>query len=154
MFHLSPSVRIFVCAKPVDMRRSFNGLFALVQSLIQQDPYSGHIFLFRSRRGNFIKALWWDLDGWAIFAKRLEVGTFRFPDVRFVDGQYEPIEIERGELAMLLEGIDTGSVKRLKRYRRTRQDQRGAGYPDSPARQRQQPKASLHGASTELAVRP
>lgn len=137
MFHLSPSVRIFVCTKPVDMRRSFDGLFALVQSMIRQDPYSGHIFLFRSRRGDFIKALWWDLDGWAIFAKRLEVGTFRFPDVRFVDGQYEPIEIERAELSMLLEGIDTDSVKRLKRYRRTSRDQGVAGYPKSLQRQRQ-----------------
>lgn len=118
MLSLSPSVRIFVSTKPVDMRRSFDGLFALVQSTIKQDPYSGAIFLFKSRRGNVLKALWWDFDGWAIFAKRLEVGTFRFPDVRFVDGNYEPVEIERAELLMLLEGIDTGSVKRLKRYRK------------------------------------
>ena len=118
MFNLSPSVRIFVCTKPVDMRRSFDGLFALVQPMLNQDPYSGHLFLFRSARGNFIKVLWWDLDGWAIFAKRLETGTFRFPDVEFVDGKYKPIQIERGDLLLLLEGIDTGSVKRLKRYRR------------------------------------
>lgn len=118
MLNLAPSVRIFVSTKPVDMRRSFDGLFELVQSTICQDPYTGHIFLFRSRRGNVIKALWWDLDGWAIFAKRLEVGVFRFPDVRFVDGRYEPVEIERSDLLMLLEGIDTDSVKRLKRYRK------------------------------------
>jgi transposase len=104
------------------MRRSFDGLFALVQSLIRQDPFSGSLFLFRSRRGDLIKALWWDLDGFAIFAKRLEVGTFRFPDVRFVNGEYEPVEIERSELMMMLEGIDTDSVKRLKRYRRQRRD--------------------------------
>lgn len=118
MYNLSTSVRIFVCTKPVDMRRSFDGLFALVQSMLQEDPFSGSLFLFRSRRGDFLKILWWDLDGWAIFAKRLEIGTFRFPEVRFVDGKYEPVEIERSELLMLLEGIDTGSVKRLKRYRR------------------------------------
>jgi transposase len=118
MFNLSPSVRIFVATQPVNMRKSFDGLYSLVQSTIRQDPYSGHVFLFRSQRGNLLKALWWDLDGFAIFAKRLEVGTFRFPDVRFVDGKYEPVEIERGELLMLLEGIDTDSVKRLKRYRR------------------------------------
>ena len=118
MLNLAPSVRIFVSTKPVDMRRSFDGLFELVQSTINQDPYTGHIFLFRSRRGNVIKALWWDLDGWAIFAKRLEVGVFRFPDVRFVDGRYEPVEIERSDLLMLLEGIDADSVKRLKRYRK------------------------------------
>jgi transposase len=137
VFNLSPSVRIFVCTKPVDMRRSFNGLYALVQSLVRQDPFSGHIFLFRSRRGDFIKALWWDLDGWAIFAKKLEVGTFRFPDVRFVDGEYQPIEIERADLAMLLEGIDTDSVKRLKRYRRASRDQRVSGSPKTTFQQRQ-----------------
>jgi transposase len=99
------------------MRRSFTGLFALVQTMIGQDPYSGHLFLFRSRRGDFIKTMWWDRDGFAIFAKRLEVGTFQFPDVKFVDGKYQPIEIERADLLMLLEGIDTGSVRKLKRYR-------------------------------------
>lgn len=123
MFNLSPSVKIFVCTKPVDMRRSFDGLFGLVQSLIGQDPFSGALFLFRSKSGNFIKVLWWDGDGWAIFAKRLEVGTFHFPDVRFVNGEYAPVEIERRRFAMLLEGIDAGSVKRLKRYHRDCRDQ-------------------------------
>lgn len=129
MFNLSPSVRIFVCTKPVDMRRSFDGLFGLVQTMIHQDPFSGSLFLFRSRRGDFIKVLWWDLDGFAIFAKRLEVGTFRFPDVRFVDGKYEPVEVERGELLMLLEGIDIDSAKRSKRYRRNSRDQGSAHTP-------------------------
>ena len=92
-------------------------------------PYSGALFLFRSVRGNFIKILWWDTDGWAIFAKRLEVGTFRFPEVRFVDGKYEPVEIERAHLLMLLEGIDTESVKRLKRYRRDCRDHADGGGP-------------------------
>lgn len=92
MFNLSPAVRIFVCTKPVDMRRSFDRLFGLVQNVVRQDPFSGSLFLFRSRRGDFIKILWWDMDGWAIFAKRLEVGTFRFPDVQFVDGTYQPID--------------------------------------------------------------
>ena len=71
MFNLSPSVHIFVSTKPVDMRLSFNGLFKLVQNQIHQDPFSGALFLFGSKRGNFIKLLWWDLDGFAIFAKRL-----------------------------------------------------------------------------------
>jgi len=103
MFNLAPSVRIHVCTKPCDMRRSFNGLVALVNNHFRSDPYSGHLYLFRSKRGNFIKLLWWDIDGFAIFAKKLEVGTFRFPDVRFVDGKYEPAEIERADLMMLLE---------------------------------------------------
>jgi transposase len=134
MFNLSPSVRIFVCTKPVDMRRSFDGLFALVQSMIHQDPFSGALFLFRSRSGDFIKVLWWDGDGFAIFAKRLEIGTFRFPDVRFVDGEYAPVEIERREFSMLLEGIDTGSVRRLKRYRREDRDQQPSHTPKVPVR--------------------
>ncbi len=132
MFNLSPSLRVFVCTKPVDMRLSFDGLFALVAVLIRQDPYSGHLFLFRSRRGNFIKALWWDLDGWAIFAKRLEVGTFQFPDVRFVDGKYEPIELERADLMMLLEGIDAGSVKKSKRFKTQNRDQSKKATPKVP----------------------
>ena len=118
MLSFSPSVKIFVSTKPVDMRRSFDGLFELVQSTIRQDPYAGHLFLFRSRRGNVIKTLWWDTDGWAIFAKRLESGTFRFPEVRFVNGEYEPIEMNRADLLILLEGIDASSVKRFKRYQR------------------------------------
>lgn len=132
MFNLSPSVRIFVCTKPVDMRLSFDGLFGMVEQQIGQDPFSGSLFLFRSRRGNFIKTLWWDLDGWAIFAKRLEVGTFRFPDVRFVNGKYEPIEVDRADLMMLLEGIDAGSVKKSKRYKRQSRDQSKMPTPKAP----------------------
>ena len=132
MFNLSPTVRIFVCTKPTDMRRSFNGLLALVQSLINEDPFAGHLFLFRSRQGDFIKIFWFDQDGFAIFAKKLEVGKFRFPDVRFVDGKYEPVEIKRADLMMLLEGIDTSSAKRQKRYTRESRDQRGAPSPKKP----------------------
>jgi transposase len=132
MFNLPPSVRIFVCTKPVDMRRSFDGLFNLVQTIIRQDPFSGALFLFHGRRGDMIKILWWDADGFAIFAKRLEEGTFRFPDVRFVDGGYAPVEIERRELSLLLEGIDTGSVKRRKRYRRESRDQASSHTPKAP----------------------
>ena len=118
MFNLSNSTKIFVCTKPVDMRRSFNGLYALTQSMLKQDPFSGHLFLFKSRRGDFLKVFWWDRDGFAIFAKRLEIGAFEFPEVRFVDGSYEPIEIERSQFLLMLEGIDTNSVKLHKRYRR------------------------------------
>ncbi len=118
MLNLSNSTKIFVCTKPVDMRRSFNGLYALTQTVMQQDPFSGHLFLFKSRRGDFLKIFWWDRDGFAIFSKRLEVGSFQFPAVRFVDGSYEPVEIERAQFLLMLEGIDTDSIKRHKRYRR------------------------------------
>jgi transposase len=129
------------------MRRSFTGLFALVQSLINEDPFAGHLFLFRSREGNFIKIFWFDQDGFAIFAKRLEVGKFRFPDVRFVNGKYEPIEIKRADLMMLLEGIDTGSVKRSKRYHRERRDPRGARSPKNTKKHVHVPKSPPNGHS-------
>ncbi len=122
MFNLSNTTKIFVCTKPVDMRRSFNGLYALTQTMMQQDPFSGHLFLFKSRRGDFLKIFFWDRDGFAIFAKRLEVGSFQFPEVRFVDGSYEPVEIERAQFLLMLEGIDTNSIKRHKRYRRPQTD--------------------------------
>lgn len=122
MFNISHSTRIFVCTKPADMRKSFDGLVALVKAHFQEDPYSGSLFIFRSFRGDYIKILWFDNDGFAIFAKRLEIGTFRFPEVRFVDGKYEPVKMERADLLMLLEGIDTDSVKRLRRYRLPNRD--------------------------------
>jgi len=106
VFNLSQSIRIFVCAKPTDMRNGFKGLIGLTKGILQKDPYTGHLFLFRSKRGDFIKILWWDLDGFAIFAKRLEAGSFSFPDVQFQDGRYLPVEIERTQLLCLLEGID------------------------------------------------
>lgn len=136
MFNLSPSVQIFLCTKPIDMRKSFTGLFALVQNHLKADPFSGSLYFFRSQRGNMIKALWWDVDGFAIFAKKLEIGRFGFPPVRFVDGEYEPVEINRADLVMLLEGIDTGSVKRLKRYRRESRNQGGAASPKSTPKPR------------------
>jgi transposase len=121
MFNISSSTRIFVCTKSIDMRKSFDGLFSMVRAQLQQDPFDGSLFLFRSKRGNFIKIVWWDMDGFAIFAKKLDIGTFRFPSVRFVDGVSQPVEIDRSHLMLLLEGIDTDSVKRLKRYRRQKQ---------------------------------
>jgi transposase len=141
MFNLSPTVRIFVCTKPTDMRRSFNGLFALVQNLIHEDPFAGHLFLFRSRQGDFIKIFWFDQDGFAIFAKKLEIGKFRFPDVRFVNGEYEPVEIVRADLMMLLEGIDTESAKRQKRYKREARDRGGNGHPQNGKNLARSPKA-------------
>ena len=140
MFSLSQSLRIFVCTKPTDMRRSFTGLFALVQNVIHQDPFAGHLFLFRSRQGDFIKIFWFDRDGFAIFAKKLEVGKFKFPEVRFVDGQYQPVEISRSDLLLMLEGIDTESVKRLKRYTRESRDHGGNGHPKSRQNKAHSPK--------------
>jgi transposase len=111
MLTLPPSVRLFLCAQPTDMRRGFDSLAQMVQTLLRQDPYSGHIFIFKNRRADRIKLLYWDRDGYALWYKRLEKSVFRFPD-RLTDGA----ELRATDLAMLLDGIDPTKVKRSPRY--------------------------------------
>jgi transposase len=113
MLTLPPSVRLFVCTQPTDMRRGFDRLAMMVQTILEQDPFSGHLFVFRSRRADRVKVLYWDRDGYAIWYKRLEKGTFRFPE-HLADGA----ELRASDLAMLLEGIDPTQVKRARRYTR------------------------------------
>ena len=107
------SARIYLYAKPTDMRKSFDGLQTLVQQVFQRDPLKGHLFLFVNRRGDRLKILWWDRDGLALFYKRLEAGTFQLPA-----GSDDAlgVEIDAAHLAMLLNGIDATSAKRRKRY--------------------------------------
>ena len=80
MLSLPPSVRILLAREPADMRKGFDGLAHLVESVLQEDPLSGHLFVFRNRRGDRVKLLLWDSDGFLIVYKRLEKGTFRFPE--------------------------------------------------------------------------
>ena len=80
MLSLSELVRIYVCLTPTDMRKSFDSLAAVVREGLGYDPLSGHLFVFRSRRGDRVKLLWWDRDGLTLYYRRLEKGTFRFPD--------------------------------------------------------------------------
>ena len=79
MLSLSSTTRVFLATEPTDMRKGFDGLFALVENVIREDPFSGHLFVFRNRRRNRLKVLWWDRDGLAIFYKRLESGSYQFP---------------------------------------------------------------------------
>lgn len=111
MLRLPGTVRVFVCLLPVDMRRSFDGLAALAEQVIRHDPLSGHLFVFRGRRGDRLKILWWDRDGYALWYKRLEAGTFRFPS-----DAAEAKEIAPADLALILEGIDVDAAKRRKRF--------------------------------------
>lgn len=111
MLRLPVSVRVFLCLAPVDMRRSFDGLASMAEQLVRQDPLSGHLFVFRSRRGDRVKVLYWDRDGYALWYKRLESGVFRFP----ADAT-EAKEISASDLGLILEGIDLRSVKRQKRF--------------------------------------
>jgi len=114
MLSMPPTTRVFVCAKPTDMRRGFDGLFALVRDFLREDPLSGHLFVFHNRVGDRLKALWWDRDGLAIYYKRLEAGTFRFPNA----GESPRLEMSWADLQLVLQGIDPAKVKRSKRYQR------------------------------------
>ena len=118
MLSLPPSVRIHLCRIPADMRRSFDGLAAMARTIIGQDPLSGHLFVFRNKRGDRVKLLYWDSDGLAIWYKRLERGTFRFPAAMPGVGSAHGVEIRAADFSMLLDGVDLGSVKRQQRYRR------------------------------------
>jgi transposase len=111
MLSLPPSVRIFVCLHPADMRRSFDGLAAMVEDIVERDPLSGHLFVFRNRRGDRVKILYWDSDGYALWYKRLERGVFRFPQREGTGA-----EVSSTDLMLLLEGIDVTGVKRRKRF--------------------------------------
>lgn len=111
----SARVRIFLYAKDVDMRKSFDGLHAIVQTEFNRDILLGDLFLFLNRRRDRLKLLHWDGDGLAIWAKRLECGTFQRPP----PGAAQHIEIDAPMLAMLLSGIDLSQVKRRRRFTTT-----------------------------------
>lgn len=117
MLSLPPSVRIFVSREPADMRKGFDSLAQLVRSHVGGDPLSGHLFVFRSKRGDRLKVLYWDSDGLCLFYKRLELGTFVIPTTGAGAGEHG-LEIRASDFALLLDGIDLDSVKRRKRYQR------------------------------------
>jgi transposase len=114
MLTLPPSVRIYVAARPVDARKSFDGLAALVESEFGVEPLSGHLFVFLNRRGHVAQLLFWDRNGFCILKKRLEAGTFSL--ARQVQEGSPHVEIDSGELALMLEGIELRGATRRKRY--------------------------------------
>jgi transposase len=125
MLSLPLPVRIYLCLEPADMRRSFDGLCRLVREFLGADPLSGDLFVFRSRRGDRVKLLYWVGDGLAIWYRRLEEGTFAFPRSAHDKGLSwsravgeHGLEMRAADLAMLLDGVDLSSVKRHKRYQR------------------------------------
>ena len=145
MLSISRTTRVFLATEPTDMRKGFDGLFALVENVIREDPFSGHLFVFRNRRRDRLKVLWWDTDGLAIFYKRLERGNYQFPTDSVVSksgttssgttssgttssgttksgATSSRCEIRSDELSLLLAGIDLGSVKRRRRYQRPSAD--------------------------------
>jgi transposase len=114
----APGPRIWLASEVADMRCGFDRLAERVQSVIGEDPLSGHLFLFRSRRGNRLKILTWDRDGYVLWYKRLETGVFKLPHIAPGAGS---VELRASELAMLLDGIDMAKLKRVPRYERPAQ---------------------------------
>jgi transposase len=115
MIMLPSAVRIFLCTRPTDLRKSFDGLSGLVQECFSQELLTGHLFLFTNRRRDRIKILYFDRDGLAIWYKRLEAGSFQMPRPITGDG----VELQPAQLAMLLSGIDLSTARQRKRFRRT-----------------------------------
>ena len=111
MLSLSPATRVFVAVEPVDMRKSFNGLHAAVETVLAQDILSGHLFLFTNRRKTRVKAIYWDGSGLVVYAKRLEHGRFGWPV-----GPGPSRSLRPEELTVLLHGLEARSRPRW--YRR------------------------------------
>jgi transposase len=110
-----PAVRIWLCVQPTDLRKSFDSLAELVRQQLQDDPLSGHVFVFRNRRSDRVKLLYWDEDGYVIVYKRLEAGSFRFPAAA---ANQAGVSMRAADLAMLLDGVDWQNVRRSRRYQR------------------------------------
>jgi len=110
------AARIWLAAEATDMRCGFDRLAERVKVVIGEDPLSGHLFVFRSRRGDRLKILVWERDGFVLWYKRLEAGVFKLP--RMSEGA-RSIELRASELAMILDGIDVSKLKRVPRYERT-----------------------------------
>ena len=113
MLTLGLTGRIWICTTPQDGRKSFDGLQAVVSSHLAKNPLSGDLYVFRNKRGDRVKILAWQGDGFALYVRRLEKGTFAFPTADTTE-----VSITATELAMILGGIDLGSAKRRPRYDR------------------------------------
>ena len=106
MIAVPPGVRILLAAEPVDFRKGMDGLAALVEGYLRDDPFSGTVFVFRAKRADRVKLIWWDGSGLCLFAKRLEQGGFRWP--RIEDGT---IRLSAAQLAALIEGMEWTRVQ-------------------------------------------
>ena len=117
MIPLPSSVRIYVATSPADMRKSFDGLSALARNVVNQDPMSGHLFVWFNRRGDQVRILFWDRTGYAILAKRLERGTYHLASAPAEGASH--VTVDAAELTLLLEGIDVSQAKRRRRWTHT-----------------------------------
>ena len=112
---ISHQLRIFLCTAPADMRKNFNGLSGLVRKAMMLDPQSGNLYVFRNQRGDRLKVFYCDGDGFAIWYKQLQRGTFRFPDLKNYSSA--GLEIDHSTLRLILDGIDLSTIRRQHRYK-------------------------------------
>jgi transposase len=124
---LPSTVRIYLCARPVDLRKSFDGLAVATREIIGEDPLCGHVFVFLNRRGDRAKLLLWDRNGYLLVYKRLERGVFRRP--REAEGGAGHVLLEGPELALMLEGIDLRGARRRPRWAPKPPHDRGSARP-------------------------
>ena len=115
MLSFPAAVRIWLATQPTDLRKSFDTLAEVVRQHLHNDPLSGHVFVFRNKRSDRVKLLYWDEDGFVLVYKRLEEGTFRWPAVA---AGPPSVALRAAELAMLLDGIDWQKAQRSRRYQR------------------------------------
>lgn len=114
MLALSPHKRYYLYFKPCDMRKGFDGLCGIVRNEFKQDPFTGDLFIFLNRRRTHIKILLWENDGFSIYYKRLEKGTYELP---LFTERPDQVSISRQQLHLILEGICLASVRKRKRYK-------------------------------------
>lgn len=115
MIALPPQIRVFLYRLPTDMRKSFNGLIALTESALKQNPLSGSLFVFVNRRRDRIKILYWGQTGYCIWYQQLQKGTYQLPGEAAMEGQ-ETVEVTRSQLSLILDGIDLSSARQRMRF--------------------------------------
>jgi transposase len=113
MLSLSPAVKLWYCAGPVDMRLGFDGLHALVKNRLAADPLSGHLFIFRNKNADRLKVLYWGGHGLCLWCQRLEAGRYHFPEPA---PDKPALELTAGQFQMILDGIDAAGSRRFKRF--------------------------------------
>lgn len=126
MIALPPQIRVFLYRFPTDMRKSFNGLLALTESVLKQDPLSGSLFVFVNRRRDRIKILYWGQTGYCIWYQQLQKGTYQLPD----EGELEEratVEVTRAQLSLILDGIDLSSARQRTRFQLSREQREPKG---------------------------
>lgn len=120
MIALPPQVRVFLYRLPTDMRKSFHGLVASVESAVKQDPLSGSLFVFLNRQRDRIKILYWGQTGFCIWYQQLQKGTYQLPDEKSLEDQ-QTIEVTRSQLSLILDGIDLSSARQRMRFQLPRE---------------------------------